>query len=282
MNLAPLKNKSQIAIVESIHSNAVKIQLRSDIESNQQIEELQSLFHNHLCGGVSQIVFDMIHVEQPGGQLIAMLISQTAKARRWCGDIKVINLSDTARSYFSLFTPLTYLSIGTEEVRDEGVNSGAFSDFASTTVLDFQENVPESLHIPADVDSLNQVLDFIQNLAQKTNLPGREISKLKIAVYEVCINIIEHGYQYRPDESISIQALWKDEQLRIRLTDSGQAFDFDNAKPYNVQEAFEEKRKGGFGLHIIRSSVDDITYRSDPVHGNELVLIMYLNGKVKG
>ena len=90
------------------------------------------------------------------------------------------------------------------------------------------------------------------------------------------------GYQYTPDESITIQALWTKKQLKISLTDSGKSFDFYNAKEYNVQDAFEEKRNSGFGLHIIRRSVDDIIYRSDPVTGNELILIKYLNGKARG
>jgi anti-sigma regulatory factor (Ser/Thr protein kinase) len=35
----------------------------------------------------------------------------------------------------------------------------------------------------------------------------------------------------------------------------------------------EDKRDGGFGLYIIRRSVDRVEYESDPVKGNTLRLI---------
>ncbi|MCU0645964.1 MAG: hypothetical protein MUC94_17110, partial [bacterium] len=46
---------------------------------------------------------------------------------------------------------------------------------------------------------------------------------------------------------------------------------------YDVEQAVKDRRKGGFGLHIIRRSVEMINYISDPRHGNRLILVKAIN-----
>ncbi|MBW1887140.1 MAG: hypothetical protein JRI52_02155, partial [Deltaproteobacteria bacterium] len=50
-------------------------------------------------------------------------------------------------------------------------------------------------------------------------------------------------------------------------------FDLYADDPYDVDKAFEEKQKGGYGLFIIKRSVDDIQYSADAINGNQLTLI---------
>ena len=57
------------------------------------------------------------------------------------------------------------------------------------------------------------------------------------------------------------------------LGDRGKAFDFYRQSGYDVESAFNEKREGGFGLYIIRRSVDEIHYDSQLETGNRLTMI---------
>jgi len=261
-----------VATKEQISSDVVRIRLQDSVDPNSVIDDLGTLFHHVLEEGYSRVVFDMMNVEFPNGSFIAMLIGKTKEARRLGGDIEIINLAETARNHFAIFTPLTYLSIGTDEVLGPDELTVAHPSSVDELV-EFEEGKPGSLRVNASVDSLNVVTQFVTALAQKTGMERIELSKLKIAVYEACMNVIEHGYCFKPGQSIELEVLWEGDRFQVTIIDKGEPFDFYDAKPYDVNEAFDEKRQGGFGLYIIQRSVDEIKYESDSEEGNRLTLV---------
>ena len=265
-------NDVQVATKEQIGSDVVKIRLQESVDPNSVIDELHGLFDDVLKDGASQVVFDMGNVEFPNGSFIAMLIGRTMEARRQGRDIKIINLSETARNHFAIFTPLTYLSIGTDEVVTPEEYIVAYPS-SMEELVDFEQGKPSSLRVKASVDSLNVITQFVTTLAQKTGMEKIELSKLKIAVYEACMNVIEHGYRFEPGKFMEIEVLWERDRFQVTIVDKGDSFDFYDVKPYDVKEAFHEKRQGGFGLYIIQKSVDEIKYETDHEGENRLTLI---------
>ncbi|MCJ7813420.1 ATP-binding protein [bacterium] len=266
---------THVATTEQVGSDIIKIKVLEHIDPNKAVDDLYVLFAKIFKAGYNQIVFDMEYVQFPNGSFIAMLISCTHKARRFGGDVQIVHLSEMARNHLAIFTPLTYLTIGMDVVSPFNI----VSEFHTPTLAeyeDFEKGISKFIDVDATVDSLNVITHFVTVLAQKAGLKQVELSKLKIAVYEVCMNIVEHGYAFEPDHSISVEVMWEDHRLQITITDHGEVFDFYNERPYDVEEAFQEKRAGGFGLYIIKRSVDEVKYKSDPEKGNRLTLIKNL------
>ena len=259
----------QIASKEFINANTVKIRLSDNLDPNSAIDDLNKLFDNLFRDGNCRIVMDMSNVAYPNGNFIAMLIARTAEARRWNGDIGLIHVQESARNHFAVFTPLTYLSI------DKPFPEEAIEDLMPDTMDSFhlEEGIPRSLHVIASVYSLNRITDFVTGFAQNTGMQELEISKLKIAVYEVCMNVIEHGYQFEPGNMIGVEVLKEKNQFIVTINDRGRPFDFYQTQGYDVEDAFHEKRTGGFGLFIIKRSVEDIQYQSHSKTGNRLTLV---------
>ena len=258
-----LKNKIEdvrAVFTEKIGQGVLRVRLADNRDANQLIGELHALFDDVFKTGTYQIIFDMGNVELPNGSFIAMLIGRTMEARRWGGDIKIINLSQSARNHFTIFTPLTYLSIGFDEISNVDTSSlkTDLKEGKEETPVDFVKGRPCRLEIESSINALHRVSDFVAELGKKAGLEQIELSKLKIAVYEVCMNVIEHGYCFEPGNFIGIEVLWEDKKFQITVTDHGESFDFYDVKPYNVEDAFQEKRQGGFGLYIIKRSVDEI------------------------
>jgi serine/threonine-protein kinase RsbW len=252
-----------------INANTVEIRLSDGTDPNAAIDELNRLFDNLHKDGIVRIVFDMGNVSFPGGGFIAMLIARTVEARRSNGDVCLMNVQGSAKNHFSVFTPLTFLSINKpfpdEPVEDE------YDGTAESNSL--EDGIPRTIHAVASVYSLNRLTDFVTNLAQGAGLEALEVSKLKIAVYEACMNVIEHGYRFEPGQLIGIEVLKEKGTLSITVTDRGQPFDFYGDKEYDVKDAFREGRTGGYGLFIIRRSVEDVKYESNPQKGNRLTLL---------
>lgn len=128
------------------------------------------------------------------------------------------------------------------------------------------------IRVKSKNDSLYKICDFVIGLAKKTGMPGREIGKVKVTVYEACLNVIEHAYHSDPDEWIVVTVNIKEPEFIITIQDWGESFRLGNAKPYDVNQAMWDRKTGGFGLHIIRRSMDDVQYKTDPINGNRLIL----------
>ena len=154
-----------------------------------------------------------------------------------------------------------------EEMQD------VFVESLTEELVDFEEGKASVLHVEASVDCLSRITHFVADLAQKTGMERIEISKLKIAVYEVCMNVIEHGYRFEPGQSIGVEVIHGADRFEVTITDAGDAFDFSDVKPYDVREAFHQKRQGGYGLYIVRKSVDEVKYERTTRGENRLTLI---------
>lgn len=265
-------NSSEVAITEEIAPGILCIRLQSHYDPNQLIVKIQLHIDDLFKAGHYRLMFDMENVIFPNSSFIAMLVGRTMEARRYSGDIKLLNVSDTTRNHMAMFSPVTYLSVGLDENAAlesfAGVDDAAIAD---TDALDDGEL--QSLEVDATVDSLNMITQFVSTIANQVGMEPVEISKLKIAVYEAGMNIIEHGYQFEPGHSIGVEVARKENRLFITLIDQGKMFDFYNLKQYDVQSAFNEKRQGGYGLYIIQRSVDEIKYLNDSETGNRLTFI---------
>jgi len=133
------------------------------------------------------------------------------------------------------------------------------------------------LRVESRAANLYQLCDFVTTHAFAAGLHEKEIAKIKIAVYEACLNVIEHAYHSRPDEWIDLSVRYSPERLMIVIKDNGLSFEMKPPKDYDVNEVIDERRSGGFGLHIIRRAMDSVEYLPDVVNGNRLVMIKRLN-----
>lgn len=100
---------------------------------------------------------------------------------------------------------------------------------------------------------------------------------LKLAVDEVCTNIIEHGYGPDGSGDISLTIEIGDLEARITIVDRGRPFSPDEAAAPDVTSDWDERPIGGLGWHLVRSVMDEIRYRRDGSE-NRLTLVKKLGG----
>jgi serine/threonine-protein kinase RsbW len=132
------------------------------------------------------------------------------------------------------------------------------------------------IRVESRASNLYQLCDFVTVHAVQAGISEKEIGKIKIAVYEACLNVIEHAYHSRPDEWIDLEVSHAPDKFTIAITDHGLSFEMKPPTAYDVQEVMDKRRSGGFGLHIIRRSMDNVEYHPDLVNGNRLLMIKNL------
>ncbi len=131
----------------------------------------------------------------------------------------------------------------------------------------------EKIVVLSREDQLYKLSDFIAIHAEKAGFEHTEVSRIKISVYEAAHNIIEHAYEFNSNKYIEMNIKYDQQKFSIYLMDKGKAFEYNPNTDYSAIEAAEERRTGGFGLHIIRRSMDDVRYECNPIWGNRLIMV---------
>ncbi|MDZ7263124.1 MAG: ATP-binding protein [candidate division KSB1 bacterium] len=291
------------------------ITLDRGAELPARLDELEKMLRKCFNQNQYQLILNMEHIKLPPARFIVILIEATSQARRMGGDLKLINLSPSVRNNLVTFSPRTYLSITSTEAEARSEfgetfdpmveldNGGTSSTAAATSVTNPQASsdppsgimasgksldpsllalANDRIRINSKVENLYQICDFVLDRAQRAGFDIRERGKIKVTVYEACLNVIEHAYFSNPDNLIHVAVGYDDERLVIIIQDWGASFQFDPTRPYDVEKAVQDRRTGGFGLHIIRRSVDEIHYLSDAQQGNRLILVKKINNQWKG
>jgi len=240
-------------------------------------------------------------------RLIVLLLKNTSQARRLGGDIKLIGVKPMVKNSLVTFSPTAFISIEPTENYalwdfGEKVNEEALQHSLAATVKNVSQTVeePESknqvendvsdedvsklimqlklgdadkIRVNSSVNNLYQVCDFVLQKARVFGFDESELAKIKVTVYEASLNVVEHAYFSNPDYWIDVFAVGRENKFFVIIQDWGQSFEFEPYREYSAEMAVKERKTGGFGLHIIKQTVDEIYYLADKQVGNRLILI---------
>ncbi|MBX3082888.1 MAG: ATP-binding protein [Anaerolineae bacterium] len=122
-----------------------------------------------------------------------------------------------------------------------------------------------TLTIPAELDALEQLGEFIQQLTEGRD--ERLRMQLTLAVHELCMNIIQHAYAGEAG-SIQVDAQTDDETIQFIVQDSSE-HTYEQATvvapdPFDLPEH-------GWGMIILTRVMDSIDYQRLE-HGNRWYL----------
>jgi len=133
----------------------------------------------------------------------------------------------------------------------------------------------DSIALPATVDNLSRFREFTAQACTRAGGDDEDGFALKLAVDEVCSNIIEHGSASATDGIIELTFESDGRELTVTVADSGRPFEPGDAPEPDLASGWEERPVGGLGWHLVRQMVDELHYESD-ASGNRLTLIRKL------
>ena len=132
----------------------------------------------------------------------------------------------------------------------------------------------EQIIVPAQINYLPVLRNFISRIASKYRFSKSEINALTISVDEACTNIIKHGYRNTQSGSITMNVHVKNDCLVVELIDHGTSFDPNQVSDPNISQYIQNGKKGGLGIFIMKKFLDDIQYMSS-AQANILRLIKF-------
>lgn len=136
----------------------------------------------------------------------------------------------------------------------------------------FKKISKEQLRVPAHIDYLAELREFISSIGKKFRLPESMVKSFKLAIDEAATNIIRHAYRdVGEDGVITLRVIVRKESVTVCMIDQGKRFDPRNVKEPDLNRYVKIGKKGGLGIFIIRKLMDKIEYRTTS-EGNELRL----------
>lgn len=123
----------------------------------------------------------------------------------------------------------------------------------------------------SSTENLKVFRDFIINTAKDAGFSDDDIYKIELAVDEACTNIIKHAYQSDPNKEIRIEVETRDNRFLITIQDFGRDFNEASYHEPNLEESVKQRKRGGLGIHLIRSFMDHVEYSRV---GNQNILHM--------
>lgn len=144
--------------------------------------------------------------------------------------------------------------------------------------------MPRSVHtlsVPSSTRYLSKVRRFVEDHARDAHLEAEAIEQFKIAVDEACTNVIKHAYRGDEKQQIDLAIIVDDDRFTVRIRDEGRSFRPQMYTEPDILKFAENRRAGGFGVHIMRSLMDKVEYRKKG-KVNEVRLTKFRNGRAGG
>ncbi|MBI3969552.1 MAG: ATP-binding protein [Chloroflexi bacterium] len=123
--------------------------------------------------------------------------------------------------------------------------------------------------IESRLDQIASIRQWVSEHARANGFSDREISGLMLAVSEACANVVKHAYHSQPGNPVELDLIIDDAKLELRIRDYGEPFDLRSYQPPDLTQSHE----GGYGVHIIRSLMDEVRYESAGERGTILTLV---------
>ncbi|MBX9698387.1 MAG: ATP-binding protein [Acetobacteraceae bacterium] len=125
---------------------------------------------------------------------------------------------------------------------------------------------------PANIENLPRFMSFIDEACRRAGADEDTAYALRLAVEEVCINLIHYGYKDMAPGPIRVSFRQRGDRIVVTICDRARPFDPANAPAPDLTSDAEARPIGGLGWYLVKQSVDRLDYQTNPKRGNILTL----------
>ena len=108
-----------------------------------------------------------------------------------------------------------------------------------------------------DVRQIPQLADFVETIAQESNLDQALAMTLNLALEEAVTNVIMYAYPKGSQGLVDLEAIVRKD------SHSGKPFDPNAAPKADISLDVEERPIGGLGIYMVMNIMDSVAYRRE-------------------
>jgi len=118
-----------------------------------------------------------------------------------------------------------------------------------------------SLTLPNDVETIPQLNEFIDTVAEAIGLDMSLTMSLNLAIEEAVVNVMDYAYPPGEKGDVTIDVCVSDEWLQFIISDAGTPFDPTQKEEADTTLSVDERPIGGLGIFLVRQLMDTIHYQ---------------------
>lgn len=131
------------------------------------------------------------------------------------------------------------------------------------------------LHLPNHPEFMVVARLMVAAVASRLQFDMEAINDIKLAVGEACNNAMEHGCSGKNGtEMITLRCEITDDSLNIFVQDCGTGFSPEQPGA-KQQETIDLLAERGFGMLLIRTLMDEVTFNSTPGSGTLVKMVKH-------
>lgn len=123
-----------------------------------------------------------------------------------------------------------------------------------------QNILGEGLTLQNDIKEVESLGTFVKQVAENLSIDKPLANKLRLAVEEAVVNVMEYAYPKGTTGNINIRATSNGHCLKFIITDSGIPFNPTEVATADTTLSAEERPIGGLGILLVRELMDSINY----------------------
>ena len=144
------------------------------------------------------------------------------------------------------------------------------------TPTTFEMSLDETLTLNNDICQVPKLNAFMDSAMEKLHLDSTLAHKLRLAVEEAVVNVMEYAYPVENNGEITIKVMSDGHRMKVIIIDNGIPFDPTTIEKADTTLSVEERKIGGLGLLLVRELMDDINYERED-NRNILTLIKIID-----
>ena len=122
------------------------------------------------------------------------------------------------------------------------------------------------------MEHLNELVEFTAQGGRESGAGAEALHDIRVAVSEVCANVVQHGYAGDHQGSITIETTATPDRLVIRIEDDAPVFDPSTLPPADTASDWERREPGKLGWHLVYAVMDEVTHEPRGDRGNIVTL----------
>lgn len=113
------------------------------------------------------------------------------------------------------------------------------------------------------VSELQRLENALQTFAADHHLPDDVVNALRLALEEVVVNVIHHGYDAEGAHAIRVRFELTEHQCTVVVEDDARPYDPLSRPAPDLEADIEDRPIGGLGIFLVRELMDVVEYRRE-------------------
>ncbi len=119
------------------------------------------------------------------------------------------------------------------------------------------------LELPASLEALAPLAQFIQHTARQWGLPPEVQHALELTADEAVTNVASYAYPPGQEGTVRLELAREGDWVTLTIEDEGQPFQPESTGPPDLESDLQDRRIGGLGLYLMEKMMDRVERTRD-------------------